>query len=161
MAVYFFDTSALVKRYVAETGSTWVNHVTDPKSGHKIFIAAITAVEVVSAIMKKVRDTKNPLAQNDAQKAIAEFRNDFANQYEVLTITDSLVQGAMRLPEKHKLRAYDAVQLAAALIICAQSSKLGIPATGVPPLVLVTSDNDLLLAARNEGLAVDDPRARP
>ena len=100
MSVYFFDTSALVKRYVAETGSTWVSHVTHPKSGHKIFIAAITAVGVVSAIMKKVRDTKNPLAQNDAQKAIAEFRNDFANQYEVLTITDSLVQGAMRLPEK-------------------------------------------------------------
>lgn len=64
----------------------------------------------------------------------------------------------MGLPEKHKLRGYDAVQLSAALIISAQSTHLGIPATGVPSLVLVASDNDLLDAAHAEGLAIDDPR---
>lgn len=67
----------------------------------------------------------------------------------------------MGLPEKHKLRGYDAVQLAAALIVSSQSAQQGIPATGVPPLVLVASDDDLLDAARVEGLAVDDPRDHP
>jgi hypothetical protein len=67
----------------------------------------------------------------------------------------------MGLPEKHKLRGYDAVQLTAALIISAQSAQQGIPATGVPPLVLVASDNELLDAAQAEGLAVDDPRDHP
>jgi hypothetical protein len=57
--------------------------------------------------MKKVRDTKTPLLLADAQKAISDFRNDFANQYELFSITDSLIQRAMGLPEKHKLRAYD------------------------------------------------------
>lgn len=161
MAVYFFDTSALVKRYVHETGSTWVGQVTDPKSGNKIYITRITGVEVVAALMKKVRDTKSPLHLGDAKKAIAEFRNDFENQYEHLSATDSLLQTAMGLPEKHKLRGYDAVQLAAALVISAQSAQQGIPATGVPPLVLVASDNDLLDAAQAEGLAVDDPRIHP
>jgi predicted nucleic acid-binding protein len=161
VAVYFFDTSALVKRYVDETGSTWVGQVTDPKSGNKIYITRITGVEVVSALMKKVRDTKSLLPLGDAKKAIAEFRNDFENQYELLSVTDSLLQTAMGLPEKHKLRGYDAVQLTAALIISAQSAQQGIPATGVPPLVLVASDNELLDAAQAEGLAVDDPRDHP
>jgi hypothetical protein len=135
--------------------------VTDPKSGNKIYITRITGVEVVSALMKKVRDTKSLLPLGDAKKAIAEFRNDFENQYELLSVTDSLLQTAMGLPEKHKLRGYDAVQLTAALIISAQSAQQGIPATGVPPLVLVASDNELLDAAQAEGLAVDDPRDHP
>lgn len=158
MAVYFFDTSALLKRYVDEPGSTWVRRVTDPKSGNKIYITTITGVEVISAIMKNVRSTNSPLALTDAQKAIAEFRDDFGQQYAPFPVTDSLVQRAMGLPEKHKLRGYDAVQLSAALIISAQSTQQGIPATGVPSLVLVASDNDLLDAAQAEGLAVDDPR---
>jgi hypothetical protein len=111
--------------------------------------------------MKKVRLTKNPLPRADAQKAIAEFRNDFASQYEILGVTDALVQKAMVLPEKHKLRGYDAVQLAAALVVSSQSIQQGIPATGVPPLVLVACDDDLLRAAQAEGLVVDDPRNHP
>ena len=70
MAVYFFDTSALVKRYVHETGSAWVGQVTDPKSGNKIYITRITGVEVVSALMKKARDTKSPLPLGDAKKKL-------------------------------------------------------------------------------------------
>ena len=161
MGVYFFDTSALVKRYAAEAGSTWVRQITDPKSGNRIYIAVITGVEVVSAIMKKVRNTQSPLPLSDAQKAIADFRIDFANQYELFSVTDSLVQKAMALPEKHKLRGYDAVQLAAALILSTQSTQQGIPAMGVPPLVVTAADDELLEAAQAEGLAVDDPRSHP
>lgn len=161
MGVYFFDSSALVKRYAVETGSTWVGQVTDPKSGNKIYVAAITGAEAISAIVKKVRDTKSPLPQADADKAIAEFRNDFANQYELIRITDSLVQSAMGLVEKHQLRGYDAVQLAAALIVNTQSTLQGIAATGIPPLVLVASDDALLKAASAENLTVDNPQQHP
>ena len=161
MGVYFFDTSALVKRYVLEAGSTWVGQVTDPKSGNKICIAGITGVEVISALMMKTRYTQNALPLSAAKMAIADFRNDFENQYAVMNVSDPLIQKAMGLPEKHKLRGYDAVQLSAALIISALSVQEGIPATGAPPLVLVASDDDLLYAARAEGLTVDDPRAHP
>jgi predicted nucleic acid-binding protein len=161
MAVYFLDTSALVKRYVAETGSAWIGQVSNPRSGNRIYITTITGVEVVSAIMKNVRSTNSPLSLGDAQKAIAEFRNDFENQYVLFPVTDSLIQKAMKLPEKHKLRGYDAVQLAAALIISAHSTQQGIPTTGVPSLVLVASDDELLQAAQSEGVVVDDPRRHP
>ena len=53
MASYFLDSSALVKRYAAETGSAWVESLTDPRAGNRIYVAAIAHVEVVAAIARK------------------------------------------------------------------------------------------------------------
>ena len=50
MAVYFFDSSALIKRYINETGTAWVQSLTDAASGHEIYIARVTTVEVVAAV---------------------------------------------------------------------------------------------------------------
>ena len=52
MVLYYFDSSALVKRYISERGTAWVLGITDPGAGNIIFVARITAVEVVSAIMR-------------------------------------------------------------------------------------------------------------
>ena len=50
---YFVDSSALVKRYVLETGTAWVRGITRRRSSTDIFIALITAVEVTSAIARR------------------------------------------------------------------------------------------------------------
>jgi len=34
MTAYYFDTSGLIKRYVTETGSDWVNQLFQPENGH-------------------------------------------------------------------------------------------------------------------------------
>ncbi len=52
MADYYFDSSALVKRYINETGSTWVCGLFDPGLRHEAFIAAITPVEIIAAITR-------------------------------------------------------------------------------------------------------------
>jgi predicted nucleic acid-binding protein len=53
VTAYFIDSSALVKRYAMETGSAWVERLTDPRTGNRVYVAAITHVEVVSAIARK------------------------------------------------------------------------------------------------------------
>src|SRR5713226_10180555 len=55
VAVYFFDSSALVKRYAQETGSAWVEALTDPQAGHGLCLARIPAVEVVAAVAHRQR----------------------------------------------------------------------------------------------------------
>ena len=50
MSVFYFDSSALVKRYLRETGSVWVAGLTDPAAGHRILVADVTLVEVAAAI---------------------------------------------------------------------------------------------------------------
>lgn len=49
MAVYFVDSSALVKRYINETGSNWVLSLCNPASNNDIVIAAIAGVEIIAA----------------------------------------------------------------------------------------------------------------
>jgi uncharacterized protein len=43
MGVYFIDSSALVKRYINEAGSTWILSLFAPTLNNEIFIAAITS----------------------------------------------------------------------------------------------------------------------
>ncbi|HWN10911.1 MAG TPA: type II toxin-antitoxin system VapC family toxin [Pyrinomonadaceae bacterium] len=158
MALYFFDTSALVKRYALEDGRIWVQAVTAPAAGNPIYIARIAGAETVAAFMKKVRDRK--IAVADVAKFISDFRLDFANQYQIIEITDAVVTRAMVLIESHKLRGYDGVQLAAALELNDLVLSSGMPAVGVSALTLVSADDELNQAALSEGLLVEDPRAR-
>ena len=55
MNFFYFDASALVKRYLTETGSAWVNRVTDPSAGNSILLAEITRVEVAAALAARHR----------------------------------------------------------------------------------------------------------
>lgn len=55
MAALHPDSSALVKRYVSETGSVWVEGRFAPSAGHTVFVAAITGVEIVAAITRRAR----------------------------------------------------------------------------------------------------------
>lgn len=150
MSVYFFDSSAIVKRYVKERGTGWVIDTTNPATGDRIYVARITGAEVISAITRRSRG--RGISQADMAAAIADFRNDFTYEYRVLEITPELITRAMALAESHALRGYDAVQLAAALEVNDRSLILLIPA-----LTFVSADKALNAAARVEGLTVDDP----
>jgi predicted nucleic acid-binding protein len=157
VSVYFFDSSALVKRYISEVGSAWVQSITDPAAASTIFIAQITGAEVVAAISRRVGN----ISATDAANAIAAFRYDFANQYDPLEITDILIAQAMDLAETYRLRGYDSVQLAAAVEINRRSLTTGISVLGGHPLVLVSADDELNHAANAEGLPIEDPRNHP
>jgi predicted nucleic acid-binding protein len=124
--------------------------VTNPATGNRIYVARITGVEVVSAIVRQARSGN--LSTTDASATIAQFRYDFANEYRVVEITPLLITRAMVLAETYALRGYDAVQLSAALEVNAYCLALGIP-----PLTLVSADATLNAAAIAEGLAVDNP----
>lgn len=150
MAVYYFDTSALVKRYVTETGAGWVRTLTDPVNSHDIYVARIAGPEAVSAF---VRQTP-PLPK--LATVLANFEFDFHNQYQQLAITDSVTAMAMRVAEVYRLRGYDAVQLATAVELHAARES-----AGMPPLVFVSADQLLNSAAASSGLFVDDPNAHP
>lgn len=165
MAIYFFDSSGLVKRYVAETGTTWIQGLTDPSADHGIYIAQITGVEVIAAINRRAGSNPPSISKADAAKATAEFRFDYDSQYNALEITDQIIAAAMAFAEKYVLRAYDAVQLAAAVAInsqlVAENAALGIAAPVGPVLTMISADTDLNAAATAEGLTVKDPINHP
>jgi predicted nucleic acid-binding protein len=153
MAVYFLDSSALVKRYVRELGSSHVLQLVDP-TVNLVVVAAITGVEIVSALTRQARSRH--ISTVDLAVALSLLRSDFASEYQIVGIMSPVIERAMQLAEIHALRGYDAVHLAAALTI--HGERL---AGGRPLLTFVSADNLLNRAASAEGLPVDDPNEHP
>jgi predicted nucleic acid-binding protein len=154
MSGYIVDSSALIKRYVQEDGTTWVRRLTRRSVGNPIYLARITTVEVTAAVARRRKG--KTLSSAKASSILHRFRKHLAGRYTVIELTLRLFSEAMRLANTHALRAYDAVQLAAALEISQQRQD-----AGFGPVTLVSADQDLNTAATAEGLTVDDPHAHP
>lgn len=113
MPDYYVDSSALVKRYVRETGSEWVSNLFSTSLGNEMFVSLITPVEILAAISRRARG--GTLSPADAAGACSVFKTDLLSDYQIVEVTGSIATRAMALAETHALRGYDAVQLAAAL----------------------------------------------
>ncbi len=79
MPIYFIDSSALVKRYITETGSAWVLGLFDPTLDNEVFIAAVTSVEIIAAITRRSRG--GSISIRDAAMTLNQFRSDLRKDY--------------------------------------------------------------------------------
>ncbi|MBL8186604.1 MAG: type II toxin-antitoxin system VapC family toxin [Acidobacteria bacterium] len=154
MAYYFFDSSALVKYYVSEVGTQWVHGLVDAQPSNEIIIAHVTGAEIVAAISRRVG--MNLTTAADAANAITSFNTHFQTKYRVVIALLETVERAMRLAEKHGLRGYDAIQLAAALTVEEE-----LTTAGLGPLEMISADHELNIATQAEGLLTDDPNQHP
>ena len=136
----YLDTSALIKRYVNEAGSTdvrvWIRSADDKAT------TLITRAEMSAGINRLLR--MKSLSLKDYNEALEEFHADWED-YHRLPVTEPLVARADTLACQHNLRGYDAIHLAAALT---WQELLDLPVT------LVTYDRELAGAARASGMAV-------
>jgi predicted nucleic acid-binding protein len=154
MAVYYADTSALVKRHAIEKGSAWVKTLFTPSANNTVVTARISVVEVISALNGKVRNKEIDIS--DYRLASTDFTATCINEYQLIELATPIYDRACQLLEKYKLRAYDSVQLAAALLTNAT-----LQASGSPTLTFLVADSDLLKAAQGEGLPTDNPEDHP
>jgi uncharacterized protein len=154
MAHYYLDSSALVKRYVSETGTTWIRQLCDPQSQHTIYTVRISGAEIVAALFLRVRT--GSVMTTVAQSVARQFRNDFQHAYRIVEVSPGVVEHAMDLAESQGLRGYDSVQLAAALVL--QDVRLSL---GLSPITFLCADKQLNQAARAEGMIVDNPDNYP
>jgi predicted nucleic acid-binding protein len=150
---YYLDSSALVKRYVAETGTQRVVDLCAADAGHTLYTVRISGAEIVAALFLRART--GSLALADAQAAATQFQSDFRRRYQVVEVTEQLVDLAMTLAERHGLRGYDSVQLAAALVL--QTARDALSLSGV---TFVCADDRLNAAAVAEGLSVENPNTQ-
>ena len=137
-----------------EAGTAWVRSLIRARAAHTLYIARITAVEVFSAITR--RQHGGHLSPAQAAAILGHFRRHLTRRYHVLELTVPRFGEAMLIARRHRLRAYDAVQLAAAL----EGSRRQ-QAVGLGPWTLVSADQDLNIAATSEGLPVEDPNRHP
>ena len=150
MAAFYFDSSALVKRYSVEKGTKFVIDLLRPSAKNRFYSAKITEVEVCATISRKRKGLT--LSPASASIAFRRFRQNFSDNFNHPDLTDAVIDEAIRLTEIYALRGYDAVQLATALI--ANRKRL---ADNLTALIFVSADNDLNNAAQSEGLIIENP----
>lgn len=145
--ILYLDSSALVKRYVAEPGSDDVlSLMTEARAAATSLIARS---EISAALAKAVR--LKVLSRNDATTALQVFRSQWPDIIRV-QLTETLVAEADALAWTHALRGYDAVHLASAIFW---------QETIDEPVTVVTFDRQLWDGARRSNLPVFPPRSPP
>jgi predicted nucleic acid-binding protein len=136
----YFDTSALIKRYVSEKGSARVGFLL---SRHDLLSSAITPVEIMSALCR--RKCNGELSDQDFAATLSRVQGDRSRWElvevgsEVLNRAEEVIQG--RMP----MRALDAIHVAS-LVTFQAASGLRIP--------FVTGDDRQREAAGHIGLDV-------
>lgn len=139
--IRFFDTSALVKRYVDEPGSAMVRA---SLRTHAVVVARVTLAEAAAAVTRAARSGALSGEQRDV--ILARLPVDFARM-QVVEVRAALVARVLELVVSHPLRAYDAIQLSAAI---------SVRQTGIA-VEIWCADGDLAAAARAEGFRVITP----
>jgi uncharacterized protein len=144
--VYYFDTSVLVKRYdSSEVNSAAVMafFATQPVN---VSTCILTSLEIASAF--RIKERFAVFTPSDVVAALLAYDNHVATDYLLIAPQPSTYVEARRLVLTHKLRSYDAMHIATAL--------LAIRSTNAKPsnLEFHTADKDQATAAKAEGLIV-------
>lgn len=154
MTTYYLDASTLSKRYVQETGTAWVRALVVSTAGHTLLTGRISMVEVYSALARRQRE--GSVAAADCAIAAQAFTIHSVTEYEFVELDLNVVAVARNLLERHPLRAYDAVQLASAII-----ANQALTSVQLSPLVFLSADDRLNAVAVTEGVMVDNPNLHP
>jgi hypothetical protein len=146
---YFLDSSAIAKRYIEETGTAWVEALCILDAPKVIALAQIGVVEVAAALAARWRS--NQLDSAEYEEALDDFLSDL-EQYQLVAADPVVIDNAVQLTRRQKLRGCDAIQLASALSLHQALLK-----DDLPGITFVCADDDLLTAAAAEGLATENP----
>ena len=153
MPVYFFDSSALVKRYRPEAGSDVVERLlTEPAAQH--YIARLAVVEVQRVFSRRVRARE--ITEQELDSLRDRFYRDIGQRlFQVRKLRDFHYHDAVRLVRKYAppqqtplLRTLDAIHLVSALDLHNRQ----------PIDFFVSADEDLCQAAEAEKLRVINPK---
>jgi predicted nucleic acid-binding protein len=107
----YFDTSALVKRYIFEAGSQRLRSLL---RRYRVISSAVMPVEALSAFHRRHAD--GDLAPQDFQAILVQFEKDRLH-WELVEVTAEVLRHAEALVGRTSLRALDAIHLASVLAI--------------------------------------------
>ena len=151
MIVLYIETSALVKRYVPEQGSGFIDLLVDHKDPRILLgVTALTTLEVHSVLIRLRKG--GALTENGFHYIGERFRQDHVHLATLLPITEGLVARAIALLPQAPLKSLDALHFAAIRDLASAIRSQG------ETFAVVCSDRDLLDACRRDHIPVLDPQ---
>jgi uncharacterized protein len=141
----YFDTSALIKHLIQEAGSQRVETLIMAEPS--LATSKVAYAQVHAGLARKLREGTLTLA---AHQTISDsFESDW-RVYLRIELIDALLALTRELVMRHPLRGFDAIHLASALRLQQRTGEA---------VQFIASDERVLFAAQNEGLATVDVRS--
>jgi predicted nucleic acid-binding protein len=165
---YFFDSSAILKAYIYEPGSDWVNVLVRQRNpAPRIYVAELARVEVVSMLYRIERENHIDVAlttwtRNRFEHDLRIQRDYRGSRYLVVRLETNILGRATALLESyrsgtpHALRSLDSIQLASAL-----TARDSMALTERREMQFVTLDEQLLGCAAAEVFPIVSPLSPP
>lgn len=145
MDIYFFDTSALVKRYYEEAGTETVDELITSET--PTAISSLSVVETTSAFRRKYN--RDEITEDEMNALLGEFFREALDEFVILPLDESLTEFSFELVIEDDLRTLDSLQLSAALSLSTEER--------TP--TFVCADRDLVSTAERRGLDTVNPEA--
>lgn len=139
---YYFDTSAIVKRYHREKGTEKVDEIIEGDS--EIYISTLAIAETISAFTRLI--SGGIISKSKYKRIFEIFFSDVESRYIPVPLSDDLIIKTVEIIERHNLRTLDALHLAVAVDLCPEQE-----------CIFVSADRKLLDAAKNEGFETLNP----
>jgi uncharacterized protein len=136
----FFDTSALIKKYIDEQGSDRVDEILD--QARSVYVSGITEIEMLSAVKRLLHDgiiDKN--GYNSVKKEML-YDLDF---FQIIELDKTVIETAKELIEKYQLKSLDSIQLGTVLSIKDEID------------LFAVCDDKLCTFAKQEGIRIVNP----
>ena len=152
MAVYYLDTSALMKRYRSEVGSDVVGELFEGLADSEALVTSyLTALEVNSAANRLLGG--GVIAPEVYQRLLGQFTQDMREYgVRVMSVQNELVDRAIGIVRRYALRSLDALHFASAVAADGQLS-------GDQRLYVVSADRELVSACGEYGIPAINPQA--
>lgn len=137
--IAYFDSSAIVKRYVRESGSERVMALLEEATPAT---SRFSSIEIASAFARRCREGR--LDDSLRRRMLRDLDADLETFY-LVELVPEVVATARDLLGRSRLRAADALQLASSMVLQRRVQS---------PVLFVAFDRDLNEAARGEGMGV-------
>lgn len=150
MAVFYLDTSALVKRYKTEEGSEIIDYLYENLPiGSNLATSFLTVLEFVSAIRRLSK--ANRISNREFRDIVSTFSQEL-EPFLIRTIDDKTVTDAVTYVVKYALKSADSMHLATVVELKKIMKEIG------ENVIFVCDDRELVDAGRCENLEVINPR---
>lgn len=134
------DTSALIKKYIIETGSEKFDALMN--EADNVYISAITEIETISTFKRLL--IEHAIDREDYGLLIDEFEFD-CQYYSIIPFNDQIVKNAILSIDTYQLKTLDSIQLGTAIFIKDEID------------YFVVCDEKLIKAASKERIKVRNP----
>ncbi len=149
MAIFYLETSALVKHYRQEKGSAVIELLFDNKSLADCFVISFLSIIEFTGVITRLQKGKI-ISEREASGIMSRFNEDCLN-IDIVPVNFSVLEIALEISRKFGLRALDSVHLATMVDLKRASAITDIP------LVSLSADKDLCESAIEEGIKIINP----